>query len=132
MDDITTTTETVPQTRHLLGKLADNLNWAGLRIKPEKCRSLVIFKGEIKSMELKVNGKLVTPIQEMPIKYLGKKYSASLNEKEQTELVMMQLQRDLKKIDKCKLPGRYKCWVVQHMLIPRMMWPLSICNIAIT
>ena len=132
MDDITTTTETVPQTRHLLEKLADKLNWAGLRIKPEKCRSLVIFKGELKSMDIKINGKSVTPIQKMPIKYLGKKYTASLNEKEQTDLVAQQLNGDLKKIERCRLPGRYKCWMVQHMLIPRIMWPLSIYNIAMT
>ena len=35
----------------------------------------------------------------------------------------------MKKIGKCKLPGRYKCWMVQHMLTPRVMWPLSIYNI---
>ena len=43
MDDIATTiTETVVQTRHLIRKLAEKLNWAGLKVKPEKCRALVI------------------------------------------------------------------------------------------
>ena len=38
MDDITTTTETVPQTKYLLEKLSERLNWAGLKVKAEKCR----------------------------------------------------------------------------------------------
>ena len=33
MDDITTTTETVPQTKHLLEKMIEKLNWAGLTVK---------------------------------------------------------------------------------------------------
>ena len=36
---------------------------------------------------------------------------------------------DLKKVDRCKLPGRYKAWMFQHMLLPRLMWPLSIYNV---
>ena len=55
MDDITTTVETVPQTRYLLNKLVEKLNWAGLRIKPEKCRALVIIKGEVKTRTIEVN-----------------------------------------------------------------------------
>ena len=53
----------------------------------------------------------------------------SLNEQEQIEEVKNQVKEDLKKIEKCRLPGRYKAWMVQHMLLPRIMWPLSIYNV---
>ena len=43
MDDITTTTETVPQTKHLLKKVIEILNLAGLTVKFVKCRALVIY-----------------------------------------------------------------------------------------
>ena len=132
MDDITTTTETLPQTRDLLTKLSEKLEWAGLKIKPEKCRSLVIIKGKIKTRDIKINGKTVTPIQEMPVKYLGKEYKASLGEGEQLTAVTIQLKEDLKKIERCRIPGRYKSWIVQHMLLPRIMWPLSIYNFPVT
>merc|ERR1711879_916125 len=46
MDDIQTTTETVPQTKHLLGKLNEKMKWAGLDFRLVKCRYLVIYKGE--------------------------------------------------------------------------------------
>ena len=72
MDDMTTTTETIVQTRHLLEKLVDKLNWAGLAAKPEKCRSLIILKGEMVKREILLNGKPITSIQDKPIKYLGK------------------------------------------------------------
>ena len=38
----------------------------------------------------------------------------------------------LKKMERCKLPGQYKAWMMQHMLLPRMMWPLTIYNIPMT
>ena len=72
------------------------------------------------------------PIQEKPIKYLGKTYNASLKEKEQMIAIESQLKADLKKIEKCRLPGRYKAWMLQHMLLPRLMWPLSIYNVPMT
>ena len=39
---------------------------------------------------------------------------------------------DIKKIDMCKIPGRYKAWILQHMMMPRIMWPLSIYNVPLT
>ena len=34
----------------------------------------------------------------------------------------------LKKIYKCKMAGRYKAWMTEHMLLPRLMWPMTIYN----
>ena len=47
MDDIATTAETTVQSKHLLIKLIGKLKWAGLTVKPEKCRSMVIKKGKL-------------------------------------------------------------------------------------
>ena len=132
MDDITTTTETVPQTRCLLQKLSEKLNWAGLKARGDKCRALVIVKGQVQRRELRINGELITLIQDKPVKYLGKEYKATLNEKEQIQEVQRNLKAELKKIDRCRLPGRYKSWIVQHMLLPKLMWPLAIYNIPLT
>ena len=132
MDDITTTTETVPQTKHLLKRMIEILNWAGLTVKFVKCRALVIYKGKITSMDIKVEDKKIKTILEMPIKYLGKQYTSSLDEKEQTECTMQQLKTDLRKLERCRIPRRYKCWIVEHMVLLRIMWPLSIYNIAMS
>ena len=129
MDDIVTTTENMVQTKHLLSKLVGKLEWAELYVKPEKCRSLVIKKGKVSKMTPCIGGNPITSITEKPIKYLGKLYNRALNDKEQTEEVMKDAKQGLKKIGETKIPGRYKAWVVQHMLLPRLMWPLTIYNI---
>ena len=132
MDDITTTTETIVQTSHLLGKMIKKLNWAGLYEKVPKCRALVIIKGQVSSRKIEINGKAIQPIQEEPVKYVGKWYNASLNERKQIEGIVNGVKMDLKKVEKCRLPGRYKSWMVQHMMMPRLMWPLSIYNVPMT
>ena len=114
MDDINGTTETVPQTRYLLNSLDGKLKWAGLSARAKKCRSMVIIKGKVKKRVLKVGGEAITPIQELPIKHLGKECNDTLSEKEQIEYVTKQAMESLKKIDLCKLPGRYKAYILQH------------------
>ena len=132
MDDITTTTETMVQTSYLLDKLIPKLHWAGLYEKVEKCRALVIIKGEVSAKNIKINGKPIQSIQEAPVRFLGKWYNASLNERDQIEGIVKGVKADLKKVERCRLPGRYKAWMIQHMLMPRLMWPLSIYNVPMT
>ena len=101
---------------------------AGLEVKTEKCRSLVIIKGEVSKKTPSIGGHPITSITEKPVKYLGKEYNSTLTEKEQIEETMKDLKNSLRKIEKCKVPGRYKAWMVQHMLLPRLLWPLTIYN----
>ena len=132
MDDIATATETLVQSRYLHNKISAVLDWAGLVVKPEKCRSLVIIKGRISEKTLNINGKPITSIKEKPVKYLdylGKLYTAAMNENDQIDSAVEAVKEDLKKVGKCKLPGRYKAWILQHMLLPRMMWPFTIYNV---
>ena len=129
MDDIATRTENLVQTKHLLDKLVCNLKGAGLSIKPEKSRSLVIIEGKVSNKTPSIEGVPITSITEKSVKYLGKLYNKTLNEQEQAEQVLVDLKQGLKKIDKIRLPGRYKAWMFQHMLLPRIMWPLTIYNI---
>ena len=129
MDDLTSTTLNLVQTAYLLTKLFKLLKWAGLESKLEKCRSLVIIKGKISKKTPVIDGVPITSITEKPVKYLGKQYNESLNEQEQIEEIMKECIRSLKQINKCKLPGQYKAWMLQHMLLPRLLWPLTIYNV---
>ena len=118
MDDIATRTENLVQTKHLLDKLVEKLKWAGLSIKPEKSRSLVIIKGIVSRKTPSIGGVPITSITEKPVKYLGKLYNKTLNEREQAAEVLEELKIGLKKIDKTVIAGRYKAWMFQHMLHP--------------
>ena len=97
-------------------------------MKPEKCRSLVIIRGKISSKTPVINGKHITSITEKPVKYLGKEYNRTLTDKDQIEETVGEVKKSLKKLEKCKVPGRYKAWMIQHMLLPRLMWPMTIYN----
>ena len=129
MDDIATTTETLVQTKYLLDKMAEKLDWAELEVRPEKCRSLVIIDGKLSRRTPSINNKPITSITEKPIKYLGKTYKRTLNDREQTKDILEDLEKTLKKLEKCRVPGRYKAWMVQNTLIPKLIWPLTIYEI---
>ena len=129
MDDISTTTETSVQTRYLLREMESKLKWGRLEAKPEKCRYLSIWKGEVTTSNLQIGGKQITSIADKPIKYLGKEYNVTLSDKKQIEATISTTKDGLKRIDKSHINGRYKCWIVQHMLLPRIMWPLMIYTI---
>ena len=55
-----------------------------------------------------------------------------MNDREQVEETIEEVEGILKKVDRCKLPGKYKAWMVQHMLLPRVMWPLTIYSVPIS
>ena len=129
MDDLNTTTETTVQTKYLLNKLAVIFNWAGLGFKDVKCRALVIIKGIVERREIILNGKPLTLLQDSPVKYLGKSYDGSLTEQEQAKQIERDVKLTLKTIDNCRLPGRYKSWIIQNMFLKRIMWPLTIYNV---
>ena len=35
-------------------------------------------------------------------------------------------------INDCRLPGKFKVWIAQFALLPRIMWPLTIYEIALS
>ena len=50
--------------------------------------------------------------------------------KMQTEDTVKQTKEDLKKLDRFKVSGRYKGWMMQLMLLPHLLWLLSIYNVS--
>ena len=129
MDDVTTTTETVTQTVHLLEEINRFFTFGRLAVKAEKCRILVIQKGAVRESTVKMAGEEITSIKRKPVKYLGKEYKYTLSDKEQIEDLSTRVKLEIRKIDCCPLAGRYKAWIAQHLLLPRLMWPLSIYSI---
>ena len=100
-----------------------------MEAKAEKCGYLVIWKGVIKRRQHKIYWKVLTPIQDKPVKYLDKENKANMSGKEQTAEVEKSLDAEVMKIDKFKLLGTYKSWILQYMLLQRLMWQLTIYNI---
>ena len=99
MDDVATTTETLVQTKHLLDKMAEKFEWAGLDVRPDKCRSLVIIKGKLSRRTPTIKGTPITSITEKPIKYLGKTFNRRLNDREQIAEIMHDSEGSLRKLN---------------------------------
>ena len=126
MDDINTSTVKVLQTKYLIRDLDILFNWARMCTKAEKCRSLILEKGVISNRKLQINNMSMTRLQDKPIKYLGKLFNASLTDHQQIQTTIEQTKKALKVIDRDKIPGKYKAWILQHMLLHQTMWPLTI------
>jgi hypothetical protein len=40
-----------------------------------------------------------------------------------------QVEDGLKKIDRSNLTGKYKAWLYQHALLPRLVWPMMLYEV---
>ncbi|OOZ38980.1 hypothetical protein [Solemya elarraichensis gill symbiont] len=65
-----------------------------------------------------------------PIKCLGKWFDASLQDRDNVRKLEQQVQDGLKKIDSCGLPGKFKAWLYQHALLPRLILPMMLYEVS--
>ena len=126
MDDMTITTKTVIEGRWTLEELGKLIDWARMKFKAAKSRSLVIQKGKVTKKTFYVTGERIPTVSENPVKCLGKQFDATLGDKENMKNVEQQLAEWLTRIDQSGLPGNYKAWMYQHGVLPRILWPLLV------
>ena len=133
MDDLTLTTATHVQARWMLAALTDVASWGRMKFKAAKSRSLVIKKGQTtERFKLYVQNEEIPSIVANPIKCLGKWFDASLHDRDNVRKLERQVEDGLKKIDRCGLPGKFKAWLYQHALLPRLIWPLMLYEVPST
>ncbi|KAK0136753.1 Retrovirus-related Pol polyprotein from type-2 retrotransposable element R2DM [Merluccius polli] len=132
MDDMTTLTSTIPCTRRLLRKLQENIEWARMKFKPSKSRSLSVVKGKLSDQRFYIGEEPIPTVAEKPIKSLGRWYDATLKDTVQVEQLRQDTISGLQSIEKTMLPGRLKLWCLQFGLLPRLMWPLTIYEVPIS
>ena len=133
MDDLTVTTTSAMGGRWLLKGLKRNMTWARMYFKPAKSRSLVLKKGKvIEKVRFTIAGETIPTLSEKPIKSLGKNFNGSLKDTAAKQKTIKDLEEWLTKIDKSGLPGRFKAWLFQHAVLPRILWPLLVYDIPIT
>lgn len=91
MDDMTTLTTTAACTKRLLGKLQENIEWARMKLKPSKSRSISIVKGVLRDTRFYIGEDPIPTVSEQPVKSLGRWYNASLKDKEQVEQLRQEI-----------------------------------------
>ncbi|VDI22183.1 Hypothetical predicted protein [Mytilus galloprovincialis] len=133
MDDLTVTTSSHIQARWILSVLEEVFTWAWMKFKPMKSRSMILRKGQITTkFQLKIQGDEIPTIVDNPIKCLGKWFDDTLKDNTSVKTVQTQVVEWLKKVDKSGLPGKFKAWIYQHGLLPRLTWLLMIYEMTAT
>jgi hypothetical protein len=112
--------------------LVEVVQWAGMKFKAVKCRSLVMKKGIVTKRSIKVAGELIPSVCEQGVKSLGRWYKMPLSDSQRGRECQEQAVQGLRAIDRSALGGKFKCWGFQHILLPKIMWPLMVYDIPLS
>jgi hypothetical protein len=132
MDDITIVTPNEKQAKNALENLQEVIMWCQMKFKPVKSRSLSLRKGKAAPVGFHIGSDRIPTLIEQPVKSLGRWYSLPLTDRFKGKEVMEQLRDGLARIEKCGLPGKFKTWILQFGLMPRIQWPLLVYDIPLT
>jgi hypothetical protein len=133
MDDLTVTTSSHVQARWVLSELDNKASWARMKFNPKKSRCLILRKGKpTNRFRLEIQHEVIPHLEEQPIKCLGKWYDVTLNDRRSMTVTTKQAEEWLRKIEESMLQGKFKVWIYQHGLLPRLMWPLTLYEIPMT
>ena len=71
-------------------------------------------------------------ITSRPVKFLGRIIDGSLSYRNSSAELADKLLAGLTTIDRSHFTGTQKLWILQHLLIPRIQWPLLIYEVPIS
>ena len=135
MDDLNLMTTKVSGAQTLLFRCITALTWAGLEFRADKSCSIVIVKGRSMNTtpfsvsKTSVHPEVSSPIPSIhsrPIKFLGRIIDGSISDRNSSAELTDKLLAGLSVIDKSHFTGTQKLQILQHLLIPRIKWPLLI------
>lgn len=66
------------------------------------------------------------------MKSLGKVFNCSLNDRDSIKATSADLEGWLRTVDRSGLPERFKAWIYQHRILPRILWALLIYEVPMT
>ena len=141
MDDLSLMTTKVSGAQTLLSRCITALTWAGLEFRADKSCSIVIVKGRSmnttpfsvsKASDQPEVSSSIPSIHSRPIKFLGRIIDGSISDRNSSAELTDKLLAGLSVIDKSHFTGTQKLWILQHLLIPRIQWPLLIYEIPIS
>ena len=108
-----------------------------MSVKASKSKSLVIDSGKIvhdKSLCIVfgANCQAIPSTADNPVKFLGRTISDALSDKYEADSLSLALTKGLALIGNTGPLAVQKLWILQHLLVPRLRWPLLIYEIPIS
>ena len=132
MDDTTLITNRKQVMQRAINKANDLLGWCRMEFKPAKSRSLALTRGKLReNVFFFVADQRIPTVSEEHVKSLGRIFDTDLSDKKQEEAIKRQCKEGMDAIDRAPLPGKYKVWISQFVLLPRLLWPLTIYEIGL-
>ena len=133
MDDLTVTTTSVMGSRWILRSLEKLIVWARTKFKPAKSRSFVMKKGRtVDKLRFSIAGTMIPTLSECPVKSQGKIFHTTLRDNNAVRTAVGDLELCLIRVDKSSQPGRFKARIYQHVVLPRILWPLFVYDSPMT
>ena len=137
MDDLFLISLSLRKTHDLLNWDFLASYWARLLVKDSNFKSLVIVSGKIVHYKslciiLGANHQAILSIADNPVKFLGRTISDSLSGKYQADSLTLALTKVLgwnRNFGHCAVQ---RVWMLQHLLVSRLQWPLLIYEIPIS
>ncbi|XP_019626566.1 PREDICTED: uncharacterized protein LOC109471671 [Branchiostoma belcheri] len=132
MDDLTLLNPNTTASQRILDRLDELMVWARMKFKTKKSRSLVLKQGTLADYHFNLSGEQIPTIQEQPVKSLGRWYTEDLKDTKRVQETAKLIREGLEAIDNSGLPGKLKLWCLQYGLMPRIMWPLTVYEVALS
>src|SRR5580692_300862 len=133
MDYIIVIADAVAKAQQVLDRLDSLVSWSWMKFKPSKSRSLSLRKGKVDANAIfHISGQVIPKVSEQPVKSLGRWYDCSLKDTAQSKEVIKAASDGLATINATKLQGKFKAWILQFMLIPKLLWPLQVYEIGMS
>ncbi|GFO49170.1 reverse transcriptase [Plakobranchus ocellatus] len=133
MDDTTVICSKEDETRLMLTCLNILMSWCRMEFKPKKSRSLSIRKGKVEeATTFTVAEQQIPTVSQEPVKSLGRWYDSTMKDTRRGAETLELASESLLAINKCGLQGKFKIWYLQFILIPKLLWPLLVCDICST
>ena len=141
MDDLNIMSSTVCGTKTLLSSCTIALKRAGLTFRADKSRSIVIIKRRsMNATPFSVSSpkepsdftSFIPSIQSRPVRFLGQVIDGSIFDRNSLDELKKKLLDGLNIIDSSHFTGSQKLWFLQHLLIPRIQWPILIYEVPIS
>ena len=76
-----------------------------------------------------VGGQRIPTVSEESVKSLGRVFDELISDKNQESATVSKMSDGLNAIARTPLQGRFKVWLLQFVLLPRLLWPLTIYEI---
>ena len=132
MDGITIFVRSKIAADGLLQRYYDLFTWARMKAKPKKSRSQSLVSGSVREIHFEIGGDKIPTVREKPGKSLGHLYSIPLTYRQRCTEVQKVALKGLRSIDKTCLPGKMKAWCHQNGLLPCLLCPLQMYEIALS